>query len=268
VKPSRPAALVFVALAVLAAALRFTALATRPMHADEAVHADKLGTLVEGRGYAYDPAEYHGPTLYYLTLVPAWIAGARRYVDLDETTLRSVPAAVGTLLVAAHFLARPLLGTTGAWLPRLRGDLAGDGLLQPVLHPRGRAGRRELRRPCACAATRRPGRSRRSPRGFCRADAGDQGDGADRSVACCWRWRQALASAKAQPGSGPPRRPRRRRGLRGRGVLLVVPPPPERRRGRGARLRPPPRARDHRLAARPPVAFYLACRALPASGTP
>jgi uncharacterized protein (TIGR03663 family) len=104
---------------VLAAALRFTALATRPMHADEAVHADKLGSLLEGSGYAYDPAEYHGPTLYYLTLVPAWIAGARRYVDLDEATLRSVPAAVGTLLVAVHFLARPLLGTTGAWLAAL-----------------------------------------------------------------------------------------------------------------------------------------------------
>ena len=118
-KGSRPGALVFVALAVLAAALRFTALATRPMHADEAVHADKFGSLVEGRGYAYDPAEYHGPTLYYLTLVPAWISGARRYVDLDEATLRSVPAAAGTLLVAAHFLARPLLGTAGAWLAAL-----------------------------------------------------------------------------------------------------------------------------------------------------
>ena len=117
-KPSRPGALVFVALAVLAAALRFTALATRPMHADEAVHADKLGSLVEGRGYAYDPAEYHGPTLYYLTLVPAWIAGARRYVDLDEATLRSVPAAVARCWWPPTSW-RPLLGTTGAWLAAL-----------------------------------------------------------------------------------------------------------------------------------------------------
>jgi len=119
VKPSRPRALVFVALAVLAAALRFTALAARPMHADEAVHADKLGSLLEGRGYAYDPAEYHGPTLYYLTLLPAWTLGARRYVDLDEATLRSLPAAAGTLLVVAHVLARPVLGTAGAWLAAL-----------------------------------------------------------------------------------------------------------------------------------------------------
>jgi uncharacterized protein (TIGR03663 family) len=89
------------------------------MHADEAVHADKFGSLLEGRGYAYDPAEYHGPTLYYLTLLPAWITGARRYADLDEATLRSVPAAAGTLLVAAHVLARPVLGTAGAWLAAL-----------------------------------------------------------------------------------------------------------------------------------------------------
>ena len=48
---------------------------SRPMHADEAVHADKFGTLLEGGGYAYDPSEYHGPTLYYLTLFPAWLRG-------------------------------------------------------------------------------------------------------------------------------------------------------------------------------------------------
>jgi len=119
VKPPRPWALVFVALAVLAAVLRFAALGARPMHADEAVHADKFGSLLEGRGYAYDPAEYHGPTLYYLTLVPAWITGARRYVDLDEATLRSLPACVGTLLVLAHALARPVLGTASAWLAAL-----------------------------------------------------------------------------------------------------------------------------------------------------
>jgi 4-amino-4-deoxy-L-arabinose transferase-like glycosyltransferase len=110
----RAGALVVVALAVLAAALRFPALAARPMHADEAVHADKLGTLLEGGGYAYDPVEFHGPTLYYLTLVPLRLEGARRYVEVDEAALRAVPAAFGTLLVLAHLLARPTLGLGGA----------------------------------------------------------------------------------------------------------------------------------------------------------
>ena len=43
------------------------------MHADEAVHADKFGTLLEEGHYAYDSSEYHGPTLYYLTLPSAWL---------------------------------------------------------------------------------------------------------------------------------------------------------------------------------------------------
>jgi uncharacterized protein (TIGR03663 family) len=110
----RAGALFFLALAVLAAALRFPALADRPLHADEAVHADKLGTLLEGRGYAYDPLEFHGPTLYYLSLVPARLAGAARYAELDEAVLRALPAAFGALLVLAHVMARPLLGGLGA----------------------------------------------------------------------------------------------------------------------------------------------------------
>ena len=105
---------IFLAPVLLAAALRFPDLASRPMHADEAIHADKFGTLLEGGGYAYDPSEYHGPTLYYLTLLPAWLRGEHRYVEVDEVTLRSVPAALGVALVAAHLGARGFLGTAGA----------------------------------------------------------------------------------------------------------------------------------------------------------
>jgi len=105
---------VFLGVVLLAASLRFPALASRPMHADEAVHADKLGTLLEGGGYSYDPSEYHGPTLYYMTLVPAWLRGERSYVEIDEVTLRSVPAASGVSLVAAHLAATPFLGPAAA----------------------------------------------------------------------------------------------------------------------------------------------------------
>ncbi len=102
------------ALVVLAAALRFPSLASRPMHADEAVNADKFGTLLEGGGYGYDPSDYHGPSLYYLTLPSAWLQGTRRYVDVDEVTLRAVPAASGVALVAAHLGACAFLGSFGA----------------------------------------------------------------------------------------------------------------------------------------------------------
>jgi uncharacterized protein (TIGR03663 family) len=114
-----PARGVFLAAILLAAALRFPGLALRPMHADEAVHADKFGTLLEGGGYAYDPSEYHGPTLYYLTLPSAWLRGERRYVEIDEVTLRAVPAVLGVALVAAHLGAGAVLGWAGAALAAL-----------------------------------------------------------------------------------------------------------------------------------------------------
>jgi uncharacterized protein (TIGR03663 family) len=111
---SRPVAGVFLAIVLLAAGLRFPSLDRRPMHADEAVHAAKMGTLVEQGRYAYDPVEFHGPTLNYLTVLPARLQGAVRYADLDERTLRSVPATMGVLLVAAVALLIPLIGAPAA----------------------------------------------------------------------------------------------------------------------------------------------------------
>ena len=110
----RQAALVFVALALLAAAFRFPHLADRPMHADEAVNADKLGTLLETGKYEYSTVDYHGPSLYYVSLVAARAQGIRRYVDLNEVTLRAVPAMLGVLLVAAHFFLIPYVGLPAA----------------------------------------------------------------------------------------------------------------------------------------------------------
>jgi uncharacterized protein (TIGR03663 family) len=69
------------------------------MHGDEAVHADKFGRLLEEHYYEYDTYDYHGPTLNYLTLIPAWLLGAGTYVEVDEFTLRIVPVVMGTLLI-------------------------------------------------------------------------------------------------------------------------------------------------------------------------
>jgi uncharacterized protein (TIGR03663 family) len=110
---------VFASIVVLAAALRLPALDARPMHADEAVHAAKFARLLEQGRYEYDPEEFHGPTLNYLTLIPARVRGIARYADLDETTLRSVPAASGILLVAAHVLLVPCIGFRAAALAAL-----------------------------------------------------------------------------------------------------------------------------------------------------
>ncbi|HEY1764327.1 MAG TPA: flippase activity-associated protein Agl23 [Opitutaceae bacterium] len=102
-----------VALLALAALwLRTRALSSRPMHADEANQAVKAGQLVESGRYAFDPREHHGPTLYYAARVVAWIRGERTLAEMDEWTVRLVPALAGTLaVVLLYFLGRPL----GSW---------------------------------------------------------------------------------------------------------------------------------------------------------
>ncbi len=100
-------------LAILAggAALRLADLPNRPMHCDEAVHGVKFGHLLEDGTYVYDPHEYHGPGLNYLTLPVARAAGARRVTEVTETHLRLVPAVFGMLLIGLPWLLRRELGT-------------------------------------------------------------------------------------------------------------------------------------------------------------
>jgi len=78
----------------------------RPMHTDEAVHAEKFKALLEEGFYAYDPEEFHGPTLYYFTLISAWLRGENTYPQINEVTLRIIPAVfgVGLILTPLFFL--------------------------------------------------------------------------------------------------------------------------------------------------------------------
>jgi len=84
--------------------LRLPRLQQRPMHADEAVHAVKFGKLLEENFYQYNFREYHGPTLNYLTLIPAWLGGIDKFEDLSEFTLRIVPVFFGVLLILMPLL--------------------------------------------------------------------------------------------------------------------------------------------------------------------
>jgi len=87
------------AATIVALALRLPRLAQRPMHGDEAVHADKFGDLLEHGIYVYDANDYHGPTLNYLTLIPARLSGAGNLTQVTEFTLRIVPVFFGVCLV-------------------------------------------------------------------------------------------------------------------------------------------------------------------------
>jgi uncharacterized protein (TIGR03663 family) len=99
---------------ICSVALRLPQLKQRPMHGDEAVHAFKFGELLEDGFYDYDPNEYHGPTLNYFTLIPAWAGRAQKSTDLSETTLRIVPVFFGVLLILLLLLMVDGLGRAGS----------------------------------------------------------------------------------------------------------------------------------------------------------
>ncbi|MHC4642939.1 MAG: flippase activity-associated protein Agl23 [Planctomycetota bacterium] len=112
-KWSKISVVLILAAIICAVALRLPKLKQRPMHGDEAIHAFKLGELLE-EGYRYDPNEYHGPTLNYLTLIPTWLSRTQKFADLSEITLRIVPVFFGVLLILLLLLMVDGLGRAGS----------------------------------------------------------------------------------------------------------------------------------------------------------
>ena len=107
------------AATIVALVLRLPRLQQRPMHGDEAVHADKFKDLLEEGRYTYDPYEYHGPTLNYLTLIPACLSSARKLTEVSEFTLRVVPVFFGVSLVVLVLLIGRGLGSKAAVIAAL-----------------------------------------------------------------------------------------------------------------------------------------------------
>jgi len=99
-----------VLIVAAAAWLRLADLDNRLMHCDEAVHALRFRSLLEEGRYTYDPHEYHGPSLNYLTLPVAGADSADDLAEVTETHLRLVPAVCGILLVALLWPLRRVLG--------------------------------------------------------------------------------------------------------------------------------------------------------------
>jgi len=100
----RPTRADVVAIAVLAVAifLRGQDLSLRPFHHDEGVNGFFLTRLVREGAFKYDPSNYHGPTLYYLTLPLVAILG------LQDAALRGTTVIFGllTVFVLWRFLSR------------------------------------------------------------------------------------------------------------------------------------------------------------------
>jgi Predicted membrane-bound mannosyltransferase len=96
------------AITALAAAFRFIALDLKPFHHDEGVNGFFLTTLFRDGVYKYDPANYHGPTLYYIALLFAKVFG------LETEPVRASVAIWGVLMVVLCFYLCPYIGKTAS----------------------------------------------------------------------------------------------------------------------------------------------------------
>lgn len=96
------------AVLLIAAAFRFYALDLKPMHHDEGVNGFFLTNLIRLGTYRYDPANYHGPTLYYLALP------FTNFIGLNEYAVRGLTAIAGLGLVALPLALRRRIGDFGA----------------------------------------------------------------------------------------------------------------------------------------------------------
>jgi uncharacterized protein (TIGR03663 family) len=86
----------FIALALIALAIRLPQLGARPMHTDEAVNAYITGELLAGEAYHYDPRDRHGPALFAVTEPLVKWLGAKNLAGLTEFKLRLVPVILGS----------------------------------------------------------------------------------------------------------------------------------------------------------------------------
>ena len=94
----------------LGAYYRFPSLGERPMHTDEAILAMKSVEFQTTGHFKYDPKDFHGPGLHYITRVWSKLAGWGDSSTWTEAQLRTVPVICGLLLLLATLLLRNALG--------------------------------------------------------------------------------------------------------------------------------------------------------------
>jgi uncharacterized protein (TIGR03663 family) len=83
-------------------------LALKPLHHDEGVNGYFLINLFRDGVYKYDPSNYHGPTLYYISLAFTKVFG------LETVSIRASVAVFGVLMVGMVLFLRRYLGTVGS----------------------------------------------------------------------------------------------------------------------------------------------------------
>jgi uncharacterized protein (TIGR03663 family) len=105
------AVIVVLLIAAGALAFRLHRLELRPFHGDEAVQAVKAGELYDSGQYLYNPVEFHGPSLYYITLPLLKLSGAKDFAATRDASFRMVPVLFGVGLILLLLPLRRELGT-------------------------------------------------------------------------------------------------------------------------------------------------------------
>jgi len=118
--PERAWQIAAISIFLLATFLRVYDLTLVPLHHDEGVNGNFLVRLVRDGVYQYDPANYHGPTLYYFSAFVPWIlrflfgVSAQETYGLSTVAIRLLPALFGLGTVWLVFLLRRYIGTIAA----------------------------------------------------------------------------------------------------------------------------------------------------------
>ena len=100
----------WVAVVLTGAFLRFDMLEERPFHADEATGARITATRMESGGATFDPKHYHGPLLADLAIPLCKARGENSWHELTQSTLRTLPAIAGSLLILLPLIGRRRFG--------------------------------------------------------------------------------------------------------------------------------------------------------------
>lgn len=110
--------------------MMFYRLDVKPVHHDESVNASFMKKLLDGKGYKYDPNNYHGPNLYFFQLIPTWISNFYRDGSgadgLTPFSMRSGVALSGVLLLAGILFLVPILGLWGTTLAFVLAGFSGN----------------------------------------------------------------------------------------------------------------------------------------------
>jgi uncharacterized protein (TIGR03663 family) len=117
---SFPAFLLLAVFALgLAAYYRLPKLDARPLHTDEAILATKSAEFWTTGHFEYDPKDYHGPALHYLTRIVGTLGGWGDPNTWPDTQVRYVAVGCSLLLILITLLGRDALGRFGTVLAML-----------------------------------------------------------------------------------------------------------------------------------------------------